>query len=115
VVVSLDGPPRVETTLDAKTGATVKLQGKIERREGLTGDVTLTLVVPPGVPAVVPVVVKADATAFAVNVVLPPTTAPGEVTGLKLSGTAVADAKQPNIRVKSRDVDVTLIVKPAAK
>ncbi len=48
VIVSLDGPARIETTLDPKMAVTVKLIGKIERREGLTGDVALTLT---GMPA----------------------------------------------------------------
>jgi hypothetical protein len=110
LVVTLDGPTRSETTLDAKTGATVKLQGKVERREGLTGDVMLTLTgLPPGVTAA-PVTVKAADTAFTLNVVLPPSTPAGEISGLKLSATAAADAKQPNVRVRSRDVEWTLVV-----
>jgi hypothetical protein len=115
VVVTLDGPNRVETTLDPKTGATVKFQGKIERREGLTGDVALTLTgLPPGASAAAVTVKAADA-AFTVNVVLPANTPAGEITGLKLSGTAVADAKQPNIRVRSSDVDLTIVVRQAMK
>ena len=42
VVVLLDSP-RIEATLNAKAATTVKVSGKIERREGLTGDVLLTL------------------------------------------------------------------------
>ncbi len=115
VVVSLDGSARLETTLNPTMAVTVKLTGKIDRREGLTGDVALTLTgLPPGVTAAA-VTVKASDTAFALNVVLPPGTQPGEITGLKLSGTAVADPKQPNVRVASRDVDVTLVVKAATR
>lgn len=117
VALTLDGPNRIETTLDAKTGATVKITGKVERREGLTGDVVLTLTgLPPGVAAPT-ATVKADATEFALNVVLPANTAAGEITGLKLSATAAPDAKQPNVRVRvrSRDLDLTLVVLPPAK
>ena len=37
LVVQLDGAARIEATLDAKTGATVKLKGKVERRDGFEG------------------------------------------------------------------------------
>jgi hypothetical protein len=115
VVVRLDGPPRIEATVEPKAAVTVKVPGKVERREGLTGDVALTLVgLPPGIAAA-PVTVKAADGTFTFNIVLPPTAAAGEFTGLKLSGTAVADPKQPNVRVRSRDVDLTLLVRPPAK
>jgi hypothetical protein len=112
VVIRLDGPPRIEAQADAKMPVTVKIQGQIERREGLTGDVTLTLAgLPPGVAAA-PVVVKTGTTAFAVSVVLPPGFAGGEIADLKLFATAAA---QPNVVVRSRDVELTLVVKAAAK
>jgi hypothetical protein len=115
LAVSLDGAARVEVLLDAKTGATVKVQGKIERREGLTGDVALTLTgLPPGASAA-PVTVKAADAAFVLTVVLPVNTTAGEIGGLKLSATAAADAKQPNVRVRSRDVELTLVAKAAGK
>ncbi len=110
LIVKLDGSGRIEAKLDAKKGATIPLKGKVERREGLTSDVTLTLT---GLPAGVradPVTVKAAVNDFTINVILPPNTPVGEVKGLKLAGTAVPDAKQPNVRVKSREVEVTLVV-----
>lgn len=115
VVVRLDGPDRVETILDPQKGATVKLQGQIERREGLTGDVTLTLTGLPAGASAAAVTVKAGTTAFAVTVVLTPGVPAGEVTGLKLSATAVPNVKQPNVRVRSRDVGLTLVVQAPAK
>jgi hypothetical protein len=115
VVVQLAGPAKTETTLDAQTGATIKIAGKIERREGLKGDVTVALTgLPQGARADSPVV-KADAADFTINVVLPPNQPTGEITGLKLAATAVPDAKQPNIRVKSRDVELVLVVKSPAE
>jgi hypothetical protein len=111
LVVKLDGPPRIEATLDPKKETVVKLQGQIERREGLAGDVALALTgLPPGARADA-VTVKTGVTAFALNVVLPPTVPPGEIRGLKLSGTGAPDAKQPNVRVRSREVEVTLVLK----
>ncbi len=111
IAVKLDGPNRVETAFDAKKGATIKLQGKIERREGLKADVLLALAgLPTGAKAEV-VTVKADATAFSLAVTFPPTIAAGEIAGVKLSGSYVPDAKQPNARVRSRDVELTLVLK----
>jgi hypothetical protein len=115
IVVKVDGSGRVETTVDPKVAATVKVTGQIERREGLTGDVALTLTGLPAGATAAAVNVKADTTAFTFNVVLPAATPPGEIGGLKVSGTAVADAKVPNVRVRSRDVDLTLVVKTPLK
>jgi hypothetical protein len=114
IVLALDSP-KIDATLDAKAATTVKVTGKVERREGLTGEVALTLTgLPPGASAAA-VTVKAADTAFTINVVLPANTPAGEITGLKLSGTAAADGKQPNIRVRSRDVDVTIVARAAPK
>jgi hypothetical protein len=111
LVVRLDGPPRIDAAVDPKTGATLKVQGQVERREGLTGDVALDLKgLPPGARADA-FTVKAGTNAFALNVVLPPNLPAGEIRGLKLSGTAALDAKQPNVRVRSREVELTLVVR----
>ena len=75
----------------------------------------LTLTGLPAGASAANVTVPAAMTAFSVNIVLPPNLPAGEITGLKLSGTAAADAKQPNVRVRSRDVELTLAVRPAAK
>jgi hypothetical protein len=113
LVVQLTGPSRIETKLDPKAGATLELRGNVERREGLVGDVVVSLAgLPPGGRAD-PVTVKAGTAEFSLKVILPATTAAGEVAELKLSGTAAPDPKQPNIRVRSRNVDVTLVVQAA--
>jgi hypothetical protein len=115
LIVKLDGNGRIEAKLDAKTGATVPIKGKVERREGLTGDVTLTLTgLPPGARADA-VTVKAGVSDFTMNVILPVGFLAGEYRALKLSGTAVADPKQPNVRVRSRDVELTLVVQVPVK
>lgn len=115
LVVSLEGAPRIDVLLDAKKGATLKVAGKIERREGLKGDVAVTLTgLPPGAKADA-VTVKGDATTFALSVVLPPNVPAGEIKGLKLGASAAPDPKQPAQRVKSHDVELTLVVKAAAK
>ena len=55
-----------------------------------------------------------DQTKFAVRLNLPPTTPSGEVT-LKLSASVAPDLKQPNVRVKGRDVELVLNVIPPPK
>ena len=113
LLVQLTGPERIDVPLVLKKGATVKIAGKITRQEGLKGDVVLTVKgLPPGVTAA-PVTIKADTIDFAVNLVVPPTIAAGEIKGLKLSASMAVDPKLPNLRVSSRDVEVTLVVTAA--
>lgn len=115
LVAVLEGPNRIDVIVDPKKGATVPLKGKIERKEGLKGDVALTFTgLPPGATAGA-VTVKADATAFTSNLVLPPNLAAGEVKGIKISASAAADPSLPGQRIKARDVELTLVVKIAAK
>jgi hypothetical protein len=114
LVVQLAGAAQFEAQLDAQKGATVMIPGKIERREGLTGDVVLAVTGLPAGARADAVTVKADAVDFVVNVILPANFAAGEYKGLKLSVSGTPDPKQPNIRVKSRDVEVALVVKAAA-
>jgi hypothetical protein len=115
LILTVEGTGRIEAKLDPKIGATVPVKGKVERREGLAGDVALTLTgLPPGARADA-VTVKTGVSEFTINVILPPNVPPGELKGLKLAGTAVADPKQPNVRVRSREVDVILVVQSAAK
>jgi hypothetical protein len=110
LVVQLEGAERIGAKRDPKTGTTFHIKGKVERREGLSGDVALSLTGLPAGGRADPVTVKAGATTFTLNVVLPPNVAPGEVHGLKLFGTAAPDPKKPNVRIRSREVAVTLVV-----
>ncbi|HMF16456.1 MAG TPA: hypothetical protein VKE98_04580, partial [Gemmataceae bacterium] len=115
LAVALGGPNRIDVPLDPKKGATVLIKGKVERKEGLKGDVQVTLTgLPPGARADA-VTVKAAAADFSFNVILPPNFAAGEIKGLKLSASAAPDAKQPNVRVRSKEVEVTLVVKTVGK
>ncbi|MBI3822371.1 MAG: hypothetical protein HY289_06795 [Planctomycetes bacterium] len=115
LVVKLDGPSRIEAALNAKTGATIKLQGKVERIGGVKSDVLLALTGLPAGAKADPVTVKADASDFVINVTIPPTTPPGEIKGVKLSGSFAPEPKTPAVRVRSRDVDVTLVLTAPAK
>jgi hypothetical protein len=113
LVARLDGPTRIEQTLVAKKETILKLQGKVDRLDGLTGDVALTLTGLPAGARADAVTVKAGTAAFVLNIVLPATQPAGEIRGLKLAGTLAPNSKLPNLRVQSRAVDVTLVVKAA--
>ncbi len=115
ITLQLAGPNRIEVPFDAKKGATLKLEGKLERRAGLKADVAIAITGLPAGAKADAVTVKVDATDFAVNVTFPPTVAPGEFSGVKLSASFAPDGKQPNVRVKSRDVELTLVLKSAGK
>ncbi len=98
------------TKFEAKAGTMVELKGSAIRHNGFAGDIVVTLTgLPTGVPTPAPVTVKAAETAFVMKLNVPPTAQPTEAT-LKLSATAIPDPKRANIRVKSRELDVTLIV-----
>jgi hypothetical protein len=115
LLVHLQGPPRIEVKSSPKAPSPVVIKGKIERKEGLAGDVALTLTgLPPGL-GVPQVTVKAAASDFELKLNLPTNYPAGEVKGLKLSASAVADPKQPGVRVRSRDVELSLVVALAAK
>lgn len=106
--------PRLEASIDSAKGAMLKLEGKIERRNGWTGDVTIAVAgLPPGVPAPA-ATVKTDAVDFALNFALPANLAPGDYYGIELSASGPLDTKQPNIRIKSRDAGLVLAVQRVA-
>lgn len=115
IVVKLDGPNRIETIFDAKKGATLKLQGRIERLEGVKADVALALTGLPAGAKADAVTVKAADSAFTINVTFPPNIPPGEIKAIKLSGSFALDAKLANVRVRSREVEVTVLLRSATK
>lgn len=104
-----------EVTLDAKTGATLKVTGKVVRREGLKSDVTVTLAGIPNGARANPATVKGDAAEFSIDLVLSANQPAGEIKGLKLSATTAPDSKAPNVRVKSNDIDIVLTVQQPPK
>jgi hypothetical protein len=108
LAVQLAGAPRITAEIDPKVGATVKVVGQVERSEGLTGDVSLALTGLPAGARADAVNVKADATEFTVNLILPANLPAGEFKGLKLSASGPAPG-QPALRVRSRDVDLVIV------
>jgi hypothetical protein len=114
LLVHLEGSGHLEAKLDAKSGTAFKVKGKVERREGLTGDVVVSLAGLPAGGRANPVTVKMGANEFILDVVLPANIPVGEAKGLTLFGTAAPDPKQPNVRVRSRDLELILVIQPAA-
>ncbi|HEX3657168.1 MAG TPA: hypothetical protein VHV55_15250 [Pirellulales bacterium] len=114
VTVELAGPTRIPVSL-AQTGAVVKLAGKIQRRWGKTGDVTVSLAGLPTGARAAAVVVKSGNDDFITTLVLAAGTPEGEYKGLKLSATAVPDPKLRKVRIRSADTDLVLLVEPMAK
>lgn len=103
--------PRVVAKLNPKAATAVEIKGTIDRREGLASDVTLTLTgLPTGVTAPPAVTVKAGTSDFVFKLSLPPTTPPGDIKGLKITGTAIPDPKLPAVRVRGRDAELILAV-----
>ncbi|MBY0228477.1 MAG: hypothetical protein K2W96_04265, partial [Gemmataceae bacterium] len=93
----------VPAAVEAAKGKTAEIKGKVERREGLAGDVQVTATgMPPGV-SLPPITVKGND--FVLKAALPAGLAPGTYP-LKVSAANLAGT-----RVKSRDAQVTLIVK----
>jgi hypothetical protein len=108
--IALKDSPRIEVVSDAKKGTSVSIAGKVERREGTQGIATVTLAGLPAAIKAAPVTVPADKSEFALTIALPPATPVGEIGGLKLSAAIATDPKTPMVRVKSADIDVTLVV-----
>ena len=112
--IKLAGTAPLETTLDPKTGAAVKITANVERLAEYKGDVTVTVTgLPAGVTAA-NVTVKADQAEFSVEVKIPANFAAAEITGLKLTATGPPDPQSGNIPVKSSEATVSIKVnKPA--
>jgi hypothetical protein len=114
VEVILAGEPRFDVMLDPAKGATQKIEGTIKRREGIAGDVVITVAgLPAGVRADSPTL-KAEENNFSLTITLPTNQAAGEIGGLKVTAAIAPDPKQANVRVKSREVELKLnVLQPA--
>ncbi len=112
LAVQYTGLPKAQGMLDAKTGASVKLTGKIERREGLASEVAVTLVgLPPGI-AVPRIALKPDQTDYELEIKFPPTFAAGEVHGVRIVATGKLDPQAP-LENRSSEVAVNIELVPA--
>ena len=113
IAIKLAGEPTFQATLDPQAGATWKIAGAIERLAGLTGDVTVSLVdVPPGI-GVPSFVVKADQTAFELELKFPPNYAPGPVKNVRLFALGKLKPDSPeNVRSIELPLAITLAAPP---
>jgi hypothetical protein len=105
--------PPAPAKLDSKTGASLEITGTVERIEGATGDVTLTLAgLPAGVTATpAAVVVKGGEKQFKFALKVPANFKPGDFPGLKIFGTGRPFGG--NLNVRTRDMEVTMKVLPS--
>lgn len=101
------GSAPLQAKLDAKAGATVKVIGKVERRFGFAGDVSISVAgVPTGVAAP-KVAVKAEQTDFELELKFPANQPPGPLGGLTLFATGKM-TPQATLEVRSAEVAVPL-------
>ena len=114
ILLSLNGPQRVEGVIDPKTGATVTLSGRLERLAGMDQDITVTLAGLPMGIAVPSAVVNTDQTDFELQIKFPANFTPAEVQGVKLFATGKMNPKAP-LPVRSEDVAVEINLKPVGK
>ena len=115
IVISIDKPGKLEALFDTKKGSEFLFKGKVERRDGLVGDVTLAVTGLPAGARFEPALVKADKSDFEGKIIFPPALMPNEYKGIKLSASGVPDAKTPAVKVNSKDVELMLVLKPASK
>lgn len=113
LAVKLTGSTTIEQQLDPKTGAVVKLTGKIERLANFKGDVNLMLTGQPGGVAITNAAVKADQTDFALELRFPASFAAGEVKGIKLIATGPPDPQTGNQPIRT-EVDLMVKLTPGS-
>lgn len=115
LVLKLAQTAPLEATLDAKTGAALKIDGKIERLADYKGAVTVLVTgVPPGVslPAVA---VPADKSDFQLDLRLPPNFAATEIKGVKLTAQGPGDPFAGGQPLKATEVELVVKVTKAAE
>jgi hypothetical protein len=115
LVVTIDKPGKLEALFDAKKGSEFLFKGKVERSDGLVGDVTLVATGLPAGAKFEPALVKADKNEFDGKIIFPATLMPNEYKGIKLTASGVPDIKAPTIKVNSKEVELVLVLKPAPK
>lgn len=108
VAIRLQSPARIELKAGEKTPTAIELRGEVVRSENFTGDVTVMLLNPPPATMAPPIVVKAPDTAFVLKATFPANLPATEFKGVVLSASVAPDPKQPNVRVSSRDIELTL-------
>jgi len=100
LAIALDSGPDFEAELDPKAGAALTFSGKIERKAGFAGDVTVTTAGQPRGISAPKTVVKADRSDFKLELKIPANFAGGEIDTIKLTATGPPDPKQANVKVQ---------------
>jgi len=105
------GTPKVSAKLDRQTGASVKFAGKVERLEGLTGDVAVSVAgLPPSVPPP-RVVVAAAASEFELEIKFAANVPPGELKGVQLFATGKMTPASP-LEIRSEPIGILVELLP---
>ncbi|MBC8356731.1 MAG: hypothetical protein H8E66_32550 [Planctomycetes bacterium] len=112
LALKLPGDPAFVAKLDAKTGATIKISGMIERLGGFGGDVTVTTTGQPnGVPAP-KIVVKPDKSEFEVELKFPANFKAANIDTIKLVATGPPNPKAATIVVRT-EIPLVISLLPA--
>jgi hypothetical protein len=85
------------------------LAGTIERRDKFQGEVAVTISGLPKEFKAPAATLKGEEAKFSLPISIPPGVTAGEIP-LELSASASINPKQPNVKVRSRDVDVVLVI-----
>ena len=105
------GASKVSAKLDRQAGASIKLAGKVERLEGLTGDVAVSVAgLPPSVAAP-RVVVAAAANDFELEIKFAANLPPGELKGVQLFATGRMTPASP-LEIRSEPIDIIVELLP---
>ena len=115
LLFSLDKGTKLEAVFDAKKGAEFLFKGKVQRLEGLIGDITLVATGLPAGARFEPALLKADKNDFDGKIIFPVNLVPQEYKDVKLSASGIPDAKQAAVKVNSKELDLSLLLKPAGK
>jgi len=100
--------------MDPKKAAEFSFKGKVSRLDGLSGDINLAVTgLPPGAKFE-PAVLKADKNEFDGKITFAPNSMPNEYKGIKITASGIPDTKQPAVRVNSKELELTLVLKPVS-
>lgn len=115
VVLKIDKDEPLVATHNTKKGAEFTFKGKVERLNGLTGDINLAATGLPAGARFEPSILKADKNDFEGKIIFPQNIPPNEYKGIRITASGVPDSKQPAVRVSSKELELALVLKPAPK
>jgi hypothetical protein len=114
IILSMEKNEPLIATMDPKKAAEFSFKGKVSRLDGLSGDINLAVTgLPPGAKFE-PAVLKADKNEFDGKITFAPNSMPNEYKGIKITASGIPDTKQPAVRVNSKELELTLVLKPVS-